>query len=284
MSTTTQRQSQSDASSLLRRHPLAVFFALTYAAAWLLWAPLVILQDSMPGGVGFILGLLGTLVPSTVAVVLVGKLHGKAGVRRLFARLLMGRVGLRWYVALAVVPLLGLLALGLSVLMGGTTDGINTTVVAVVVGLAFSIFPGSALGEELGWRGFVLPGLQAKHSALGASLLIGPVWGLWHLPLWLTGRESHPIYLFPVFVASVICLSVLCTWMYNNTGGSLLLIVLLHGTANLPLTFVLTPLGKEMTQPFLIFVALMVITATAVALISGPAHLSRKHQKQTTMP
>ncbi|HET6989200.1 MAG TPA: type II CAAX endopeptidase family protein [Kribbella sp.] len=284
MSTTTQHQPRSNASSLLRRHPLAVFFSLTYVAAWLLWAPLVIFRDSMPGGVGFILALLGTLVPSTVAVVLVGKLHGKPGVRRLFGRLLMGRVGIRWYVALALVPMIGLLALGLSVLLGGSTEEMNTTVIAVLVGLVFSIFPGSAMGEELGWRGFALPGLQAKHSALSASLLIGPVWGLWHLPLWLTGRESHPISLFPVFVVSVITLSVLCTWMYNGTGGSLLLVVLLHATANLPLTFVITPLGKDMTQIFLIFVALMVVAATVVVVATGPANLSRTRQKQVAMP
>lgn len=284
MSTTARRQPRSNASSLLQRHPLAVFFALTYAVAWLLWAPLVIFRDSMPGGVGFILALLGTLAPSTVAVVIVARLHGKPGVRRLFGRLLIGRVGIRWYVALLLVPVLGLIALGLSVLLGGSTAGMNTTVIAVLIGFVFSIFPGSAMGEELGWRGFALPGLQAEHSALSASLLIGVVWGLWHLPLWLTGSESHAIGLFPVFVVSVIALSILATWMYNGSGGSLLLIVLLHAAANLPLTFLITPLGRDMTQIFLIFVALLVVAATVVVIATGPANLSRTRQKQVAMP
>ena len=98
------------------------------------------------------------------------------------------------------------------------------------------IFPGSALGEELGWRGFVLPRMQARHSALKASLLIGILWGPWHLPLWLTGTESHPISLYPAFVVAVIASSVFYTWLYNNTGGSLLIVVLYHAASNLPIT------------------------------------------------
>lgn len=284
MSTTTRRDPLSNSSTLLRRHPVGVFLALTYVLAWSLWAPLVIFQDTMPKGLGGILAMLGTLVPSTVAVVLVAKLHGKPGVRRLLGRLLRGRVGVRWYVAVIGLSMLAPLALGLSVLLGGSSPALDTTVIAVLVSFLFSIFPGSALGEELGWRGFVLPRLQSRQSALRASLLIGVVWGPWHLPLWLTGRESHPISLFAAFVVSVICLSVLCTWMYNGTGGSLLIVVLFHAAANLPLTILITPLGDDMAPSFLTFVGLMVVAATVVVIATGPAHLSRTRQKQVELP
>jgi hypothetical protein len=86
----------------------------------------------------------------------------------------------------------------------------------------------------------------------------------WHLPLWLTGRASNPLILFPPFVLSAIALSVLLAWIYNSTGGSLLLVVLLHATANLPVTLLITPLGIDMIQPFLIFTALLIIASIAV--------------------
>lgn len=280
MSTTTRREPLSNSSTLLQRHPVGLFLALTYVLAWAFWAPLVIFGDSLPGGLESILLMLGTLVPSTLAVVFVAKLHGRQGVRRLFGRLLKGRVGVRWYVAVIGLSLLAPVALGLTILLGGSRPALDTTVVAVLIGFLFSIFPGSALGEELGWRGFVLPRLQSRQSALRASLLIGVVWGPWHLPLWLTGRESHPISLFAAFVVSVICMSVLCTWMYNGTGGSLLIVVLFHATANLPVTYLIAPLGKDMAPSFLVFVALMVVAATVVVLATGPAQLSRTRQKQ----
>jgi uncharacterized protein len=271
---------QSRILNMARRHPLTSFFALTYAVAWSFWIPLVILRDRLPGPLGFVLVLVGSLVPSTVAVLLIAILHGKRGVRNLLGRLLRWRIGLRWYLVLLVLPMLVPCALGLSVLLGGSAPRVDATIPIVLVMFVFSIFPGSALGEELGWRGFALPHLQTDRSALGASLVLGAIWGAWHLPLWLTGTESHPLSLFPAFVFTVIAASVIYTWMYNSTGGSLLIIVLFHAASNLPLTLLITPLGSKMTQPFLIYVALMVATAVAVVLATGAAHLSRTHQKQ----
>ena len=81
--------------SLVRRHPLISFFVLTYAVAWLLWAPLVIFRNQLPGPLGFVLSLLGTLVPSTLGLLFVGLLRGRPGVRRVLRRLVHGRIGLR---------------------------------------------------------------------------------------------------------------------------------------------------------------------------------------------
>jgi membrane protease YdiL (CAAX protease family) len=267
-------------SDLVRRRPPTSFFTLTYAAAWSLWIPLVILRDRLPGALGFLLVLLGSLVPSTVAILLIAVLHGKPGVRKLLGRLLRWRIGLRWYLVVLVLPMLVPLGIGLSVLLGGSAPAVDATIPIALVMFVFSIFPGSALGEELGWRGFALPHLQADRSALGASLVLGALWGAWHLPLWLTGTDSHPLSLYPAFVLAVIAASVIYTWMYNSTGGSLLIIVLYHAASNLPITLLITPLGIKMTQPFLIYVSLMVIAAVAVVLATGAAHLSRTHPKQ----
>ena len=271
-------------SNVAHRHPLMIFFALTYAVAWSLWMPLVIFRDGMPGGLKFGLLLLGSLVPSSVAILLIAILHGTSGVGKLLRRLLMWRIGLRWYVVVLAVPMLVPLALGLSVLLGGASPVVDATVISVLALFVFSIFPGSALGEELGWRGFALPHLQAGRGALGASIILGLLWGFWHLPLWLIGTESSPPGLFPAFAVSAIALSVILTWMYNSTGGSLLIVVLLHASSNLPLTILIAPLGGRMTQSFLISVALLVLAAVAVAAATGTANLSRTQPKQVVTP
>ena len=268
--------------SLVQRHPLACFFVLTYLAAWCLWAPLLILRDTLPPAVAFVLVLLGSLVPSTVAIVLVALIHGRRGVRSLLGRLVKWRVGLRWYAVVLILPLLAPLGLGVSILLGGRAPTVDSSVIAVLFGFVFSIFPGSALGEELGWRGFALPHLQDGHSALAAALILGPIWGSWHLPLFLIGNESRPLVLFPAFVLSTIAMSVLLSWIYNSTAGSLLLVVLFHATANLPVTFLIAPLGIDMIQPFLIFTALLIIAAAVVVGFAGAADLSRTQHKQTS--
>ena len=106
MSIRSSGPAQSRRSGLVEQHPLACFLVLTYLAAWCLWAPLVIFRDALPPTVGFILVLLGSLVPSTVAIILVALIHSKAGVRRLLSRLVKWRVGLRWYLVVLILPLL----------------------------------------------------------------------------------------------------------------------------------------------------------------------------------
>ena len=81
---------------------------------------------------------------------------------------------------------------------------------------------------------------------------------------------------------SAVALSVLLAWIYNSTGGSLLLVVLLHATANLPITLLIAPLGIDLFQPFLIFTALLIIAAIAVIGITGPTSLSRTQPNQTS--
>ena len=272
------------APSLVRRRPLLSFFLLTYAVTWALWTPLVLAPDSLPGPVGFILLVLGSLVPSTVAIVLIAHLHGRRGVRKLLGRLLKGRIGLRWYVVVLLLPLLVPLGVVLSVLTGGSAPDVDTTVVGALSVLLFSIFPGSAVGEELGWRGFALPHLQRKHSALGASLVIGVIWGCWHLPLYLVGTDSRSPSIFPAFVVAVMATSVICTWLYNSTGGSLLIVVLYHAAGNLPLTLLIAPLGDEGARPFLIYLALLIVVAGAIVMTTGPARLSRTQPKQIAVP
>jgi uncharacterized protein len=284
MSTTPVTPRSARTQSVVLRHPLISFFVLTYAISWLLWAPLVILGGRLPGPLALVMQLLGSLVPSALGLLFVGLLRGRSGVRTLLGRLVHARIGLRWYLAAVALTMLVPLAVGVSILMGGNTPVVNNSLLGVLFLFAFMIFPGSAMGEELGWRGFALPRMQARQNALKASLVIGILWGTWHLPLWLRGAESNPISLYVPFVLAVIASSVIYTWLYNNTGGSLLIIVLYHAAINLPITVLITPLGSQQAQPFLIYVALTVIAAVAVVVATGAENLSRKASRQIEQP
>src|ERR671920_1528169 len=226
-------------SSVVRRHPIITFFVLAYTLAWIIESPLVLLRDSITAGdpPGLFLVILASNVPSAVAIVLTAIVFGRGALRKLLGRLLIWRVNPIWYlvVFLGPVALVGGVV-GLNALMGGPALSLGMTLVGATIFFAFSVVPGSALGEEIGWRGYVLPRLQSRMSALSASLLIAPIWGLWHLPLWLTGDPVKTPTFFVPFVVGVFALSVITTWVYNSTGGSLLMVVLLHATSNLPIT------------------------------------------------
>jgi uncharacterized protein len=269
--------------SLVKRHPIITFFVLTYALAWIIESPLVFLRDTITAGdpPGLFLVILASNVPSVVAIVLTAIVLGRGALRKLLGRLLIWRVNPLWYlvVVLGPVALVGGMV-GLNTLMGGPALSLGMPLFGVLSMLAFSIVPGSALGEEIGWRGYALPRLQARMSALSASLIIGPIWALWHLPLWLTGAPGRTPILYAAFVASVIALSVLLTWVYNSTGGSLLMVVLLHATFNLPVTLAIDELGNRAMVPVLLYFGLTVVAAIVVVVVAGPAHLSRKHRKE----
>jgi uncharacterized protein len=265
----------------VKRHPIITFFVLTYVFTWAIESPLVFLTDSVTATQGLVLVILASNVPSAVAIVLTAVVLGRGALRKLLGRLLIWRVSPFWYlvVFLGPVALTGGVVL-LNALMGGPALSLGMTLVGAAIFFAFSVVPGSALGEEIGWRGYVLPRLQSRMSALSASLLIAPIWALWHLPLWLTGEPGRTPTLYTGFLVSAFALSIISTWVYNSTGGSLLMVVLAHATVNLPLTLVRDDLGAQASVPVLLYFGLLIVAAIVVVIVAGPKHLSRKRTKQ----
>jgi membrane protease YdiL (CAAX protease family) len=270
--------------SLIRRYPLVSFFVLAYALAWIIESPLVFLRDTFPAGdpPGLFLVILASNVPSLLAIVLTAIVLGRGALRKLLGRLLIWRVNPLWYLGVVLGPVAlvgGVVALNTLLGRPALSLGIPS-LLGLVIMLAIFIFPGSALGEEIGWRGYALPRLQTRMSALSASLLLAPIWALWHLPLWLTGAPGRTPLIYAGFVVSAFGLSVLLTWVYNSIRGSLLMVVLLHATINLPITLLYDALGSRVTVPVLLYFGLTVVAAIVVVIVAGPAHLSRTHRKQ----
>jgi uncharacterized protein len=284
MSATSLAPPAASTPSVVRRHPVISFVVLTYAITWTLWAPLVVFRGQIPGPLAFVLIVLGSNVPSVLGILFVALLRGRSGVRVLLGRLLRARIGLRWYLAAVALAVPALCAVWVSTLLGGPSPVVVTTISAVVVSFLFSIFPGSAVGEELGWRGFALPRLQARHSALASSLIVGAAWGIYHFPLFLLGSPIRPFALFLPFAIGCVIMSIFYTWMYNGTGGSLLIVVLLHATTNLPLTIVYERLGERVVGVFWLLDAILAIIAAVLIARTGAATLSRARGKQIETP
>jgi membrane protease YdiL (CAAX protease family) len=274
-------------SEFVRRHPLAAFLVLTYGLSWALWMPLAIFRDATSGPFTSIALLIGSNVPSAVAIVLTAVALGKGATRKLLRRLLIWRVGWRWYLVLLAPTALVIGTISLvAVTRGGPTAALAVPLLSAIITVAFMTFPGSALGEEIGWRGYALPRVQSTRTALTASLVVGTLHGLWHLPLWLRGDADHQLSVYPAFLIQTLALAVIYTWLYNSTKGSLLLVVLFHTATNAPLTLVLLPLGIEnWILPFWLMAAFTVVAALVVVAVFGPTNLSRRpRQTQPATP
>jgi uncharacterized protein len=131
-------------------------------------------------------------------------------------------------------------------------------------------------GEEIGWRGFALPRLQTGRSALAAALILSVFWALWHLPLFsfATGLESMGLVVVPGWLFFIVIGSVLLAWVYNDTGGSVLIVSVFHGTLDIAIN---SPSGPELAN---VIGALVTIWGIAALVWSGPKNLSRRRTKQ----
>jgi CAAX protease family protein len=204
----------------MRRHPLIAFFVLAYALTWWIY-PLL--------NVSPLLGIPGLFGPALAAMIMASVTDGRAGLRALLSRTVRWRVGLPWYaVALGLPTVLSLATAGLHYVLDAATF-VQLGRLSVFDFVIFVL----VVGEELGWRGYALPQLLERWSALTSSLILGVLWGLWHLPTFLIpGTPQYGLPL-PAFVLLTIEYSVLLTWLYLHTNGSVLLATLCHGAINL---------------------------------------------------
>ena len=250
------------------------FFALTYAATWACFGAAALMSresgTSVTGWTDFRMPLLllGTIAPSLVAIALVARDSGSAGVQALLRRLLKWRVGARWYV-LAIGFMLAL-KLAAAVTHRAVTGDWPAFGMTPWFEIAAAIVIGAPLqaGEEIGWRGYALPRLAASFGLGRASLLLGVVVGGWHLPLFLIQGLGNYGQSFPMFVLGSTALSVAIAWLYANTRGSLLLAMLMHSAANQTVGVVPTRLAVPADNP------LTAIDTSPITLIFGALLIS----------
>ena len=230
---------------------------------------------------------LGALSASLAGIVLAAVEGRTGGVRELLGRGLIWRVGLRWWAFVLLFPVLpAVAALYLYELFGGPAVAwgelapLSSVLPSI---LLLTIFAG--LGEEFGWRGFALPRLQARHPALVSSLIVGGLWGVWHLPLFLTAGTTQyqwrleagwllPVLTYTVFVSAW---SIQYTWVFNHTRGSVLVAAVLHGAGNAWIGYIDVYRGHF--GGVVAFTAVSVLVSSLIVLLAGPTNLSRTNER-----
>ena len=213
-----------------RAFPLVAYFVLAYALSWLILVPAAF--GLLPGSAG-ILAWVAPFGPAVAAFVVTALTGGRPAVVRLLWRLVQWRVGIRWYLLVLLgIPLLELMG-AFAVLGAVPLDDLARNWPVIFTGypiyvLYIAIFTG--MGEEPGWRGFALPRLQDRHGPLLATAVLAVVWASWHLPNLLFGGWTG--LSFALWLAGTVAAAFIYTWVYNRTGGSILLAALLHGAIN----------------------------------------------------
>jgi membrane protease YdiL (CAAX protease family) len=273
-------------TSFLKRHSLIIGILLMFALTWPIdLANSGILPVQFPFIVYVFLGW-GFIFAS---VIMTGLTLGKDGVVALLRRYAQWRIGWKWYLAaFLLAPSLIVLAVYIHAARVGVSPDFSTVMAHKILGaetslplfvLPFFLVEIITNGEEIGWRGYVLPRLQARYSALASTLILGLIWGFWHLPKYL----SHwSMVSFAWFMVHAMAYAVILTWLYNNTKGSLLLVAISHASANTAGVFMpmANTVSSESMGVYIIFVLLEVITAIIIVILTGSERFSRTEPMQ----
>jgi uncharacterized protein len=253
----------------IRRYPLVTFFLLTFGLTWAI---------QIPRAAGLLEGegwQAVTWVPAIAALLAAALTGGGTALGELGARLVRWRVGWQWYLVVILGPaVFTLVVAGVYVMLGGSWAEAAPPAIREGPLLLLPLFLAiltltDGLGEELAWRGFALPRLLTRYNALVASLVLGVIWALWHLPLvWMEGSAMYqqPVWLL---LLDITAKSVLFTWVFLHTRGSVLLAMLFHGATNLFLVSPDVASTGELTLPLLAAVAKWVLVVVVV-VVAGP--------------
>jgi membrane protease YdiL (CAAX protease family) len=277
---------QTQGQPTLKRHSLLLFFVLSYGISWLVCGLGARLVDDT------FLTWLGSFGPALSAILLTAASQGANGLQTLLSRLFVWRVGASWYLAaMLLTPVTGSAVAAIYVLLNDLASALPGLdywrdtgwqhvllwVTATLLGTAISA------GEELGWRGYALPRLQARYHPLVSSLVLGLLWGLWHfnplLPRPETGFSLADILLF---TAGTVSAFVIYTWLYNNTQQSVLVASLFHAVYDA--TVIWVP-GVVPIPPGEMWIGLLALAALAllVILLAGPQLSYGSTQRRETL-
>jgi membrane protease YdiL (CAAX protease family) len=259
-----------------------LFFVAVFGWTWLFWILAALLGQGMNTAAGAVLLLLGVLGPMMGGIGFTYLTRDKEGRRDYWRRIIdFKRIGVRWgLVILLFVPVLTAIAALLDLLLGGS-GGAWGEVIVNFLSKPWAIIPSALFSslipfiEELGWRGYVLDRLQARWNVLVSSLILGVVWALWHLPLFFI-KDTYQYNLgagspaFWLFMISVVPLTVVFSWIFNNTRRSTLAVILFHSMVNFTgELFAITPRADTFST------LLWFVAAIGVAAIWGAKTLTR---------
>lgn len=217
--------------------PLTAFFLLTFTFTWFFWIfailiSLNIIDLALPAMVPVVIGAHGPLVASFWFVY---KENGLSGAKKLLLAGFKVRMKLTWWVAILAFPAL-LAGVAFWINISTSSSQPETPLLdqplLIIPNLIFMFFLGGSFQEEFGWRGFALPQLLGVQTPFSASLILGIIWGFWHLPLFYIDGLSQSYMNFSFFLLLTLSFSFIFTWVYIRTDFNLFSALLLHTTLN----------------------------------------------------
>jgi len=241
------------------KYPITSFTLLTFTISWSLWLPQALYSQGYTHTHIPLWGL-GSFGPTIAGIIVLYLLSGTSGLKELWGRLRDWKLPVKWYGFILLFPAaLIMVSFLVHHILGGSIPALNLreSLPLIIPTFLLVLFLGGPLNEELGWRGFMLPRLLAERKPFAASLILGVIWAVWHLPLfWIAGASQEGIPVTWVLL-QIMALSVIFTWVYRRTRGSLLVALFFHAALNT--TGVFLPILPEQAgslQPYLITVIL----------------------------
>lgn len=258
---------------------ICLFIFLAYAISWYAWIwaghfdsvfyiQIGTVRISAP--VKLLIVALGNFGPAVSATLVAGLTEGHTGIRKLWGALTRCGLKLRWLLGVfLLVPCLYALAIILYAAVGGKIGRTENPIQWLF--LIVQNLPVAGLGEEIGWRGFLLPRLEAKYNGLLSSLITATIWVPWHIPLY----SGESMQWWSLFVITVFALAVTFTWIYNSSQGALFPVVLLHSIVNATVIYLLGPTMQLRGMAPLRFSAAVVACAAFLIIAFVGPDLSR---------
>ena len=280
--------------SFVHKYPMMSFFILTLIpGTGILF---LVFQGIIPTE----LALSSVLFVSVSGIIITAIIDGKVGVKLLLKRVLFGRVGIGYWL-FAVFFLIPVILLGslLNPFFNGQPVSLShLKLPSSILPMFITFFLVAGLGQEVGWTGFLLPRLQTQYSAFFSSLVRATLVVIWHIPLLIfTYRQPDAIREFPygewilqkgfltTFLAMAILSlpwSIIFTWLFNNTRGSLLLVAICHGS-EIWLAYLIAGMGinPKNLDNLWGYGLLMLLSVSTIIIVSGPENLSRRYERIT---
>ena len=265
-------------AGVISRHPLLSFFGLANGLSWLAWTPYILSNNGLGVWDFDFAGQLDGMLPGAYlgpifsALIVTWIANGRAGLRQWVGRLWRWKVNWRWYaIALLGVPA-SLFVIGL-VSSGGQFGAFPVESLAMYIPVLLIQMITTGLAEEPGWRDFALPRLQARFGPMKSAFILGPLWAVWHFPLFLTEWGGFPDadWSRPVFF-TLFCIgfNVVMAWIFNRTGQSLPLAMLAHVSVNTFMSIIFFDIFPAVTEAaaFIVLGVGGMIAGTLVAVLT----------------
>ena len=229
----TQVPATSGNENFFARHPVSAYFALSFAVSWLaafaVAAPHLLRGEAIPKFAGLMMFPAMLLGPSVVGILLTRFVDGTSGLRDLFSRMRLFRIPPHWYATLLIPPVLVLTVLLCMKAFVSPVFAPNRFLIGISFGFVAGFF------EEIGWMGYAFPKMRRGDNFIAPAILLGLLWGTWHIPVidYLGTSTPHGAFWFPfllAFTAAMTAVRVLIAWVYCHTN-SVLLAQLLHASS-----------------------------------------------------